>query len=660
MQRPQTDKHRINRVQFILQTDTALATQVQQQCSQVFHQQLQAQLSNVLNQYGPMQLDTLTLDIGQIAWHAFDTQLRDRVLEQLALQLSKFSRAICPREAEKGAALNPVAQDHADIKDQNGVADKVSTSRPLSANQPPSQFESDLRSSASEVAKRFPDDPAAAQSESNSDLPPSSLDVARRSSARPFVVQSEPNLPSARSEQSSSQLESDQSLSASEVAKRFPDNPTATQFESNSDLPPSSPDVARHSSTSPLIVQSEPNLPSAGSEQSSSQLESDLPLSASEAAKRFSDDPVAAQFESYLHSGLLAKPAWLGAEEWLLGNVRTNPRAWYPLLARCCVQHRSLQRLLQLYNPDTLRSISHQLSGSSKRLAQSDHDTPAPYLILGALRYFQLQPTLAMPVADGVLQADTVQPELAMWLEPLQAERPSPILQQWLRPLFDQPQLHSRLKQYVPPPLIVKLQALLKAQPLTHEQLKSTVCRVPASILVASPDRPVPVSNAGLILLWPLLPGFLTHLGLLKNKAFINEEAQHKAVCWLDWLIWNDGDIHSYDRTPLTRYICGLPLDTQIDSWHSPPEAQRAEMQQWLNGLPSLLPGLHRCSADDLRHLFMQRPGSLNIQKSPCTLDIEPNASDILLAQIPWPLHSILLPWMTEALEVVWPITYTL
>ncbi len=604
MRRPQANKHRIDRVRFILQTDGLLATQVQQRCSQVFHQQLQVQLNDVFNLHGVMSVDTLTLDLGQIAWREFDTQLCDKVLNQLSLQLSKFSayplaaRSMEADEHSERVAPSPVTQDHEDFTAQD-LSVKMSKSPPLSSDQSSLHLKSDQ-------------------------LPPSP------DSSTTQPTQAEPNLPSAISDQTSLQFKSDRQSSSAEIAKS--------------------------ASTNFLAAQSDPNLRSTAPDQPSSQFKPDRPSASPEIAAHLPNDPLATQFESYLHSGQLAKPAWLGADEWLLAKLSENPRTWYLALARCCIQHRALQRLLQLYHPDTLRSISHQLSGSANRLAQSGHDTPAPYLTLGALRFFQLQPALAMPTADGMLQADTVQPELESWLELVQAEPPTPILQQWLRPLFDRPQLQSRLKQHVSQPLIAKLQALLKIPPLTREQPKSAVRRVPAPSSIASPNTPLPVSNAGLVLLWPLLPSLLTHLGLLQDKAFINEEAQHKAVCWLDWLIWKGDDASHFDRTSLTRYLCGVPLDTQIDPWHSPAEEQQVNMQHWLSGLPAQLPGLHRCSADDLCYLFLQRPGGLYLQKSPRRLQVEPHASDILLSQLPWPVNSILLPWLDYPLAVTWSL----
>ncbi len=537
MSQQQARKHRIDRVRFILQTEAGLAKEVQKRCSDIFHQQMRAKLTEVLSRYDSLQIDTLTLDIGHISWKTFDTYLLERVLKQLAQQLSKFAAVTLSTRPE---------------------VDSVSIYESLV-----SQNLANFQSQGTTTAREF-----------------------YQSLERPLIDRPE----------------------------TFVGDLSAVSWEFD--------------------------------RQSSSFDASKISVAA---------DPLASQFETYLHSDQLAKPQWLGADDWLLAKLRENANTWQSVLARCCVQHRTLQRLLQLYSPNTLRSISHVLSGSRAQLAQSDRDTPAPYLILGALRFFQCHPALVMPVADGVLRADSVQPELALWLAPLQTEPPTPILQQWLRPLLHQPQLRSQLQQHLPGPLINTLQTLLEAKPLASQPFKSTMQRVATPIPAASPDAPLAVSNAGLALLWPLLPSLLTRLGLLQKNAFIDHEAQINAVCWLDWLIWDD-EAGTVERTPLTRYLCGLPVDRPIDLRRNPSAEQKAEMAQWLNALPQQLPGLERCSANDLRHLFLQRPGQLLQQKSRWILQVEPDASDVLLRHLPWPVDQILLPWLEYPLAVIWSL----
>lgn len=166
-------------------------------------------------------------------------------------------------------------------------------------------------------------------------------------------------------------------------------------------------------------------------------------------------------------------------------------------------------------------------------------------------------------------------------------------------------------------------------------------------------QEPLSVSNAGLVLLWPLLPGLLRQLGLLEEQQFSSPQAQLEAVCWLDELIWGDGNMAEW-RTPLGKLLCGLPLESPLVPWSSPEPKVSEQLQDWLAAIPAQLPGLQRCQASDLRSLFLQRPGQLLQTRSGWQLSVEADASDFLLSQLPWALDFIRLPWMEKPLQVKW------
>jgi hypothetical protein len=53
-----------------------------------------------------------------------------------------------------------------------------------------------------------------------------------------------------------------------------------------------------------------------------------------------------------------------------------------------------------------------------------------------------------------------------------------------------------------------------------------------------------------------------------------------------------------------------------------------------------------------MRSLFLQRPGTLYRRKSHWTLQVQPDVSDILLADIPWPLDHLMLPWLEAPIKI--------
>lgn len=50
---------------------------------------------------------------------------------------------------------------------------------------------------------------------------------------------------------------------------------------------------------------------------------------------------------------------------------------------------------------------------------------------------------------------------------------------------------------------------------------------------------------------------------------------------------------------------------------------------------------LSHCSINDLRALFLQRPGMLRKINTHKVLSVEPEASDVLLSDVPWPLMQV-------------------
>jgi hypothetical protein len=163
----------------------------------------------------------------------------------------------------------------------------------------------------------------------------------------------------------------------------------------------------------------------------------------------------------------------------------------------------------------------------------------------------------------------------------------------------------------------------------------------------------LPVANAGLVLLWPLLPDLFARLGLWKNGAFTDMQAQINAACWLDAAIWA-GDCAREWRMPLTKLLCGLPLESELE-WQAPNEAAAAQLHQWLVALSAQLPGWRTLGTADIQTLFLQRPGRLERVDTAFTLAVQPEPFDILLSDWPWPLDALMLPWLERPLCIQWP-----
>ncbi|ANB72014.1 hypothetical protein AYM40_06245 [Paraburkholderia phytofirmans OLGA172] len=168
----------------------------------------------------------------------------------------------------------------------------------------------------------------------------------------------------------------------------------------------------------------------------------------------------------------------------------------------------------------------------------------------------------------------------------------------------------------------------------------------------AASSTEIQVNNAGLVLLWPLLPDLLCRLGLRGKDRFIDAQAQTNAACWLDTLIWNDDYAREW-RMPFTKWLCGLPLECEIE-WQAPDETTTEQLHCWLATLPEQLPGWRTLQVQDIRTLFLQRPGEMLLTETSLKLKVQREPFDILLNDWPWPLNQVMLPWLEQPLMIEW------
>ncbi|MCF7696557.1 hypothetical protein KPG66_10785 [Mycetohabitans sp. B2] len=168
--------------------------------------------------------------------------------------------------------------------------------------------------------------------------------------------------------------------------------------------------------------------------------------------------------------------------------------------------------------------------------------------------------------------------------------------------------------------------------------------------------EPLIVANAGLVLLWPVLPRLFQTFELVDADNGWTPDAVRRAVALLDWLA--SGQTPPADwRLPVPRLLCGLPPlpdDVQPIDWPVLDGSQQEGADRWLNMTLAVLPGLRRLSAADVRAFFLQRTGMLVAGMKHLTLTVERDATDVLLSQVPWPLTQITLPWLSSPIEVEW------
>ncbi|CAQ85428.1 MULTISPECIES: contractile injection system tape measure protein [Photorhabdus] len=171
---------------------------------------------------------------------------------------------------------------------------------------------------------------------------------------------------------------------------------------------------------------------------------------------------------------------------------------------------------------------------------------------------------------------------------------------------------------------------------------------------VALPEQTIPrqVSNTGILILWPMLPTLFNQLGLLEKKKFIHRQAQFNAVDFLDYLIWGTEDV-KVERKVLNNVLCGLMADEITEPMPIEPEKQWIIIQ-WLDAIISQLSGWKKLSRNDVRQLFLQRPGELLINEQEIKITIQQQPFDALLTDWPWPMNMACFSWLSQPLTITW------
>ncbi|EYU13882.1 contractile injection system tape measure protein [Photorhabdus aegyptia] len=384
------------------------------------------------------------------------------------------------------------------------------------------------------------------------------------------------------------------------------------------------------------------------------------------------------------------------------------------LLAKSCLSEHGLQRLLAISQPDLLTAINCKLSENIDRSQHQEKVIFSWQLVLNALGYIhrynaQEIPKLDMNVISYIMaEFDSsildIVPIITLFRQNIVAE--NTLLNEWLKPIWQIewiPRLcktHLSIQEYrnlvnrfgcetqtsreqslqrIDPvnsmitELLQKLstehrKSLLQLnqyqafqeQPMlsTPDNLrpKDNNCNQPRAInrpySESDLTSPYQVSNAGILILWPMLPAFFSQLNLLEEKKFIHQQAQFRAVDFLDYLIWGNEE-GQVERKTLNKVLCGLMIDEEMPSIPVEPEEELI-IEQWLDAIIAQLPGWKKLSRNDARQLFLQRPGELLIDEQEIKITLQHQPFDLLLADWPWPLNIAKLSWLNRPLQIDW------
>nr|WP_232370245.1 contractile injection system tape measure protein [Xenorhabdus lircayensis] len=385
---------------------------------------------------------------------------------------------------------------------------------------------------------------------------------------------------------------------------------------------------------------------------------------------------------NYLKHGIWKLPiSWKHIENvefssWLIENISLKPQQWLPILAKHCLQPAGLSRLIQICQPDVLSMLCQLFTKTttsefvdSQAQAITDTKVTPKKLSLAAEHYLQHQMKTINATQSEKRILQNQDNLISVKNAAANSKNPPDILRantriETTQTFSQQPaQTYSKIAPAQWDCGLIKntgeqnpatLQNREQHRKLLKSASSTQISSIQSGNRIQTPSAQsiLPISNAGCMILWPLLPTFFRTFDLLDTNRFISLEAQREAVCLLDWLIWAEEEIPAW-RLTLNKVLCGLPINDNA-LWRSPEPGQRAAINQWLEKNLIQLPAWKKMGASDVRHLFLQRSGELSELNGVTNIHIQPEVYDALISKWPWPMNIASFSWLKHPITITW------
>ena len=163
----------------------------------------------------------------------------------------------------------------------------------------------------------------------------------------------------------------------------------------------------------------------------------------------------------------------------------------------------------------------------------------------------------------------------------------------------------------------------------------------------------VAVYNAGLVLLNTYMPMLFERLGLIKNNAFVSDEAQTDAVHYLQYLATGVAQTEEA-LLILNKVLCGIPIETPIPEGIEIPEDDKNLIHGLIEAAIGYWSAIGQSSVDGFRGNWLVRDGILREEEDRWELLVEKRSYDILMLKSPFSFSIIKFPWMDKPLHVIW------
>lgn len=194
-----------------------------------------------------------------------------------------------------------------------------------------------------------------------------------------------------------------------------------------------------------------------------------------------------------------------------------------------------------------------------------------------------------------------------------------------------------------------ELQALLGTKPPAPSQSANQEMPQPAAS--AAGEEGLYVDNAGLVILHPFLQMFFEGLGIARDGALLQPD---RALHLLHYLCTGHTPAPEYELT-LPKILCNISLETPVEADITLTDREKEEAMNLLIAAIRWWEALRNTTPDALRGTFLCRPGKLSRRdEGDWLLQVEHQSFDILLAQLPWGISVVRLPWMEGMVWVEW------
>lgn len=184
--------------------------------------------------------------------------------------------------------------------------------------------------------------------------------------------------------------------------------------------------------------------------------------------------------------------------------------------------------------------------------------------------------------------------------------------------------------------------------PAKEREIRQDLLRAVSGI--TEDESAIYIANSGLILLAPFLPVFFQRMGLLDKDSITDYP---EAVLLLHYLATGRTTAAEYEAV-LPKILCGLEPEVPLNLQYAWQDDWTAECTDLLLSVIEYWSILKDTSPDGLREAFLQRNGKLTKSERGWLLQVEQQAYDMLLQQLPWNISMIRLGWMKMMIRTEW------